>query len=136
ILADGGYARYLIAPESALYAVTSAIPAPKAAVLHCTYGTAYRDLVTLGGLARRERVLVTGANGGVGSAAVELAARLGAEVVAIVRNAEHEAYVKSLGAHDVVVDPGNTFHESSVVGRVDLAVDAVGVSTFGSALRS
>jgi D-arabinose 1-dehydrogenase-like Zn-dependent alcohol dehydrogenase len=134
ILADGGYARSLFAPESSLFRVPDGIAAPEAAVLHCTFGTAYRDLATLGRLAKGERVLVTGANGGVGAAAVQIASRLGAEVVGVVRSEKHVAFVRSLGATDVVVDDANAFH--SKVGKVDVALDTVGQATFASALRS
>lgn len=136
ILADGGYARHLVVPESALFAVPDGLPAPEAAVLHCTFGTAYRDLRRLGGLEAGERVLVTGANGGVGAAAVQIAARLGAEVIAAVRDARHAAFLTQLGAHRVVVDPGDGLHKQAAVGRVDVALDTVGATTFNAALRS
>ncbi len=136
ILADGGYASQMVVPSSALYAMPDALPPGPAAVLHCTFGTAYRDLVTLGKLRGGERLLVTGANGGVGAAAVQIAVRLGAHVVAIVRDARHEAFVRGLGAHDVVVDASlpHSFHER--VAPVDVALEAVGAPTFPSALRS
>src|SRR5262249_39353387 len=73
ILADGGYARHLVVPESALFSVPEGPSLVQAAVMHCTLGTAYRDLITLGKLEAGERVLITGANGGVGSAAVQIA---------------------------------------------------------------
>ena len=136
ILADGGYARHLVAPESALYAVPEALSAAEAAVLHCTFGTAWRDLVTLGGMRSGDRVLVTGANGGVGAAAIQIAAHAGAEVIGVVRDERHVAFVKSLGAHAVMVDPGTTFHRRVPGGRVDVALDTVGVSTFNASLRS
>ena len=136
IMADGGYARHVIAPESAFYALPAAMPAPEAAIMYCTFGTAYRDLVTLGHLKAGERVLVTGANGGVGVAAVQIAARLGAEVVAVVRSAEHVELLTRLGAHDVVVDPGTSFHEQRAASDIDLVLEAVGQSTFASSLRT
>ena len=134
LLADGGYATHLLAPESALYPLPGDLRAPEAAVLQCTFGTAYRDLKTLGGLTRGERVLVTGANGGVGGAAVQVARRLGAEVTAIVREEAQRAYVERLGAHRVIVDAGGSFHGAA--GGVDLALDTVGQPTFNSALRA
>ena len=133
ILADGGYARALVAPQSALFRMPNAIAAPEAAVLHCTLGTAYRDLATLGGVKKGDRVLVTGANGGVGAAAVQIATRLGADVVGVVRSENHVAFVRGLGAKDVVVDATGAFHNA--VGKVDVALDTVGVATFASALR-
>ena len=136
ILADGGYARRLVAPESALFSVPEGPSDPEAAVMHCTFGTAYRDLARLAGLEAGERVLVTGANGGVGAAAVQIAARLGAEVVAAVRDERHRSFLKALGAHEVVVDPGDALHKHAAVGRVHVALETVGAATFNAALRS
>jgi D-arabinose 1-dehydrogenase-like Zn-dependent alcohol dehydrogenase len=136
IMADGGYARHVLAPESAFYRLPEGMPATLAAIMHCTFGTAYRDLQTLGKLVAGERVLVTGANGGVGLAAVQIAARLGAEVVAVVRSAAHTELLARLGAHRVVVDTGTTFHEKSAALGIDLVIEAVGHSTFASSLRT
>jgi acryloyl-coenzyme A reductase len=134
LLADGGYASELVAPASALYPIPGGLAAADAAILHCTFGTAYRDLVVLGRLHAGERVLVTGANGGVGSAAVQVAVRKGAHVVAVVRDSAHEPFVRSLGAHEVVVDSRGAFHER--VAPVDIGLEAVGAPTFLSALRA
>jgi D-arabinose 1-dehydrogenase-like Zn-dependent alcohol dehydrogenase len=129
ILADGGYASEIVLPVSALYAIRGDLPPAHAAILHCTFGTAYRDLVTLARTKEGERVLVTGANGGVGVAAVQIAARLGANVVALVRDAKHEGFLRSLGAHEVTTDPKS-------ISPVDVAVDTVGAPTFLSALHA
>ena len=129
LLADGGYASEVVAPVSATYAVPDAMPAAHAAVLHCTFGTAYRDLVTLAHVRAGERVLVTGANGGVGTAAVQVAARLGAHVVAHVRSADHGPFLRSLGASEIVT-------ELEAASPVDVAVDTVGAPTFLAALRA
>jgi NADPH2:quinone reductase len=77
-------------------------------------------------------VLVTGANGGVGSAAVQIAARVGARVVAVVRDERHAGFVRDLGAHEVVA--GAQFAEG--IEPVDVALDAVGAPTFLAALRA
>jgi acryloyl-coenzyme A reductase len=135
ILADGGYARHLVAPERALYSLPDDLAPAEAAILHCTFGTAYRDLVTLGRLERGERVLITGANGGVGQAAIQIAVCLGAEVIAVVRDERRRAFVESVGAARVIVDAGDKFH-STIAFSIDLALDTVGVSTFNGALRS
>ncbi len=136
IMADGGYASSLLAPESALFAMPASLPAPQAAIQHCTFGTAYRDLVTLGRLAAGERVLVTGANGGVGSAAVQIAARVGAHVIAVVRDARHGDALRALGAAEVLVDAGSTFHGAVGADKLDVALDTVGAATFNASLRS
>ncbi len=134
ILADGGYARHLVAPASSLYRLPATLAPTDAASLHCTFGTAYRDLVTLGRIQPGERVLVTGANGGVGRAAVQIAVRKGAEVVAVVRADKHVEPLRALGAKDVIVDSTASFHDR--LGDIDLALDTVGASTFLATLRS
>ncbi len=134
LTADGTYASWLVAPESALFAVTGDIDDGLAAVLHCTFGTAWRSLVTVGGLEEGERVLITGANGGVGLAAVQIAARFASRVVAVVRSEGHEERLKELGATDVIVSADNRFHKEAP--DADLALDCVGSPTFNAALRS
>ena len=134
LLVDGGYASWLRAPERGFYRVPDDVPAPLAAVLHCTFGTAYRGLVRAAGLAAGMRALVTGAAGGVGAAAVQVAARLGATVVAVVRRPEQAGAVEALGAHEVVVDAEGRFHKR--VRAVDVAIDGVGAPTFNPALRA
>ncbi len=135
LLADGTYARRLVVPQSALYGVPSGMPAELAAPLHCTFGTAWRSLITVGRLQAGERVLVTGANGGVGMAAVQVAARLASEVIAVVRDPGHVESLMGLGATEVVVSPDNDFHRGPVVG-IDLALDCVGTPTFHPALKT
>lgn len=136
LTADGTYSRSLLAPESALYAVPEGLPAAEAAVLHCTFGTAWRSLVTVGGLRAGEQVLVTGANGGVGVAGVQIAARLGARVVAQVRSERHVGLLRDLGAHEVIVVRDGRIHAASAAALgSDLALDCVGAPVFASVLR-
>ncbi len=90
--------------------------------------------MTLGKVCAGERVLVTGANGGVGSAAVQVAMRVGARVVAVVRDEKSAAFVRELGAGEVVVDGDGRFADR--VEPVDMALDTVGAPTFLGALRA
>ncbi len=136
ILADGGYASHVLAPERAFYRVPDALPAELAAVLHSTFGTAYRALNRFGRLGPGKTVLVTGANGGVGVAAVQIGKRQGAHVTAVVRRPEVEAQLVALGADAVIVDDGATFHKKLPDGAVDVVLDLVGAPTFNAALRS
>jgi D-arabinose 1-dehydrogenase-like Zn-dependent alcohol dehydrogenase len=130
---DGGYASELVAPERCFYSLPRDMPAAEAAILHCTFGTAYRALTQAGGVGAS--ALVTGANGGVGSAAVQVAKRMGLRVVAIVRDSKHEAFVTATGADQVVVDDGSSFHKK-IGDTVDVALECVGPPTFNAALRS
>jgi acryloyl-coenzyme A reductase len=136
LVIDGGYASHLKAPERAFYRVPDGLDAAQAAVFHCTLGTAYRGLVRFGRITAGQRVLVTGANGGVGVAAVQIAARLGATVIAVVRKAEHGAVAEEMGAKSVVVDDTGAFHKRIPGGAIDVAMDCVGSPTFNGSLRS
>jgi acryloyl-coenzyme A reductase len=134
IVADGGYATHLTLPERALYAIPDAMPVAEAAILNCTYGTAFRGLRS-GGCAPRRTVVITGASGGVGSAAIEVASRMGARVVAVIRDAGRSDYVTELGATTVVVDPGDGFHKLPETADADMVLDCVGEPTLNSSLR-
>ena len=136
LVIDGGYASEVVAPERCFYRAHADMDDAEAAVLHCTFGTAFRGLSRFGRLQAGERVLVSGANGGVGHAAVQVAARLGAEVVAVTRDASHGDWLESLGATQVLVDAGDGFHKKLTAGPVDLAIDCVGPPTFNASLRS
>ena len=51
------------------------------------------------------------------------------------RDERHRSFLQGLGAHQVVVDPGDGFHKHPAVGRVEIALDTVGAATFNAALR-
>jgi NADPH:quinone reductase-like Zn-dependent oxidoreductase len=98
----------------------------QAATLPTAGLTALRALEA-GGLLLAKRVLVTGANGGVGRFAIQLARESGARVSALVRDIEASgAILHRLGATEVV---------NALVGDFDLIVDAVGGSVFGLAIE-
>lgn len=149
LTANGGYAEFLTQFESGLVALptdlASAFSAKEASTVMGTYGTVWRGAITKGRLVAGETVLVTGASGGVGSAAVQLARALGCRVFAATTAPDKEAYLRSIGAHEVLVVPSSAdgkvagLDKHPVVkaaGGVDLVVEAVGGPTFESALRS
>lgn len=132
---DGGYQSHMIAAETALFAVPDDMPVAHAAILNSTFGTAYRAMNRFGGLSEGQRVVVTGANGGVGSAAIQIANRQGAQVTAVVRRNEHVEFVEELGAHEVIVDDACAFHKQMGY-RADVVLDCVGQPTFNASLRA
>jgi acryloyl-coenzyme A reductase len=138
---DGGYGEYIEVDESAFVKVDNhhKWSAVEAAPVMSTFGTVYRGAVIRGGLKAGERVLITGAAGGVGSAAITLASRLGAHVVAATGNvAEKGAMCTGLGAHEVI-DGSAGFSKAlakSVGGCVDMVIECVGAPTFTDSLRS
>jgi NADPH2:quinone reductase len=98
----GGFAEHTVADEDNAYAVPAAMGDAVAAGFLIAYQTAWIGLVRRAALAAPETVLVLGAAGGTGSAAVQLARALGATVVAVVNGAEKAAHCRRLGAHEVV----------------------------------
>ncbi len=135
LIIDGGYATHMVAPERCFFVVPEGVPAAEAAVLHCTFGTSYRGFRRSGRVEEGRHVLVTGANGGVGTAAIQVARRMGASVTAVVRGEGQEAYVRELGADNVVVDPGDGFHKK-LTGPADVVMECVGQPTFNASLRA
>ncbi len=136
IIIDGGYASYLVVPERGLFRMPDQLSASHAAVMHCTFGTALRGLSRRGDLQSGQHVVITGANGGVGSAAIQVATRLGASVTAVVRGGDYHDYLTGLGAHRVIVDDGASFHKKLGAAQADVVLDCVGPPTFNASLRS
>ena len=100
---SGGWAERRAMSVDELAMVPDAIELGVAAAVPVAGVTALRALRALGPVAGR-RVLVTGASGGVGRMAVQLAARAGAHVIAAVGRPERGAGLRELGAAEIVVD--------------------------------
>jgi len=98
----GGFATYAVAPAEAVHEVPGALTLDQACNLLGSYETAYHCLVTRGRLQAGETVLVHGASGSTGLAAVHLAKILGATVIATGRSPDKLAAVKAQGADHVV----------------------------------
>jgi NADPH2:quinone reductase len=122
----GAWAELVAVPKSQLAVIPAGVSDPEAAGLPTAGLTALRSL-ELGGLLLGKRVLVTGATGGVGRYAVQLAMLAGASVTAFVRGVErHAAPLRRLGAAAVV---------GEISGEFDLVVDAVGGAAFAAAIE-
>ncbi|MEZ4293818.1 MAG: NADPH:quinone oxidoreductase family protein [Polyangiaceae bacterium] len=98
----GGFATYGVAPASAVLKVPGTLTLDEAACLLGNYETAYHCLVTRGQLKEGETVLIHGASGSTGLAAVQIAKLLGAKVIATGRSDEKLARVKEQGADHVL----------------------------------
>jgi NADPH:quinone reductase-like Zn-dependent oxidoreductase len=125
-LVDGeGLADCVVVPEQLLTRVPDPLSDEQAAATPENFITAHDALVSCGNVRPGELVLVTGANGGVGSAAVQIARAIGAQVVATARSGDGLEFVKALGAtgvwHDEWLAAG-----AEAVGRPDLVVEIVG----------
>ncbi len=120
---NGGFAEYVTVPAVHAYKVACGLSDAELATFPCAYSAAL-NMITRAGLGEGESVLITGASGGVGSAAVQLAKRLGAKVAAIANAAKAEQ-VKSLGAERIVLrdeNPGDRLGAESM----DVVIDVVG----------
>lgn len=129
---DGGFAEYSCVPSMHAYRVDSTLSDIELASFPCAYGTA-ENILTRINLQAGERVLITGASGGVGSAAVQLAKRRDAEVTAMAANAKAEI-VLSLGATHVVPRDADL---TALFGQehFDAVVDIVGGPQFSAILN-
>ncbi|MFO0567494.1 MAG: alcohol dehydrogenase catalytic domain-containing protein [Polyangiaceae bacterium] len=135
---DGGYAELCAAHERALVKIPDGIEYERAAFLGCTAGVVWKALREHGGLWPGAKVLVTGASGGVGLAAIEVAKAWGAEVIAITSSEAKRGAIEALGADHVLVSAGAFAADARARARggVDVALELTGSATFGQSLRS
>ena len=128
----GTFAEYAVAPESKLARKPTNIGFEQAAAVPVSALTALQGLTDVGKVAKGQHVLITGASGGVGTYAVQLAKAVGAEVTAVCSTPKIDA-VRSLGADHVIDYTRDDFADGSI--RYDLILDIAGNSRL-SKLRS
>lgn len=124
---DGAFAQFVTVPEGEVFTVHCDWTDAELGSIPCAYGTA-ENLLLHADVDRNTHVLITGASGGVGSAAVQLAKRRGAEVTAVTGATKAER-VSSIGADHIVGRGGDLL---SAVGEdsIDAVVDVVGGDFF------
>jgi NADPH2:quinone reductase len=136
----GGTAERVRVAARNLYRIPDGLQFRVAAAAPLAYQTAWRALKTRGELKQGDSVLVTGASGGVSTAAIQISKLLGARVLAVTSGPENVGRVQELGA-DIVFDRLETDFAEGVKthteGRgVDLVLDSVGEATWAQCLRS
>jgi NADPH:quinone reductase-like Zn-dependent oxidoreductase len=129
LVGGGAQATIAVVDESHALPVPATLSWPEAGGFCEVFCTAFDALWNQGAIAMGDRVLVTGAAGGVGTAGVQLAAATGAVVVASVRDPARRAVVAALGA-DEVVDPTDV----AAHGPYDLVLELVGAAGFADAV--
>ena len=134
----GGYAEVVAGPAPMVFALPDEVSFAAGAALPMNYLTMQFGLVKRGQLRSGETVLVHGAAGGVGTAAVQLAAALGARVIAVTSSPEKAEVAKAAGASETVPVEGFLDAVKQLTGGrgVDLVVDPVGGDRFTDSLRS
>jgi NADPH2:quinone reductase len=134
----GTLAEYVCVPEEQLAPLPEGWSMQEGAAAPLVFLTAWKALVEQGELAPGQTVLINGASGGVGSAAVMLAHSIGAKVVALSRGTAKQAALNALGAN-VIVDAAAPDWDAAVKralngGRIDLVVDNLGGTYFEKSL--
>src|SRR5215210_4942784 len=137
---DGSHARYLAVSRNAVVPKSDTLSLEEAAASGLAYVTAGSALIELGGISAGETVLITGAAGGVGSAAVMIARWKGARVIGAIKDESERAMAKRAGV-EVIVDTSREEVTDAVLAATDrgganLILDAVGGPLFQPALNS
>jgi len=134
----GGFAEIAVAPEFFTFALPDALDFAQGASLILNYHTAYFALKLRGRLKAGETVLVHGAAGGVGTAALQVAKGLSARTIALVSTEAKQRVAEQAGADEVVLLSETWKDEVKELsgGGVDMVLDPVGGDRFTDSLRS
>jgi len=137
---DGGYAQYVKVPAENVLMLPENFSFEAAAAVPLVFMTAWRMLITRAKLRAGEDVLILGAGGGVGSAALQIAKLCGARVFAAASTEEKLTKAKELGA-DVLINYTKTDFDKEIwrlTNRrgVDVVVENVGAATWQKSLKS
>jgi NADPH:quinone reductase-like Zn-dependent oxidoreductase len=135
----GGAAEFVVVPARNVYPISDGVSFERAAAAPLVFMTAWRGLITQGNLRPGDTVLITGASGGVSTAAIQIARFAGARVFALT-SAPYVDRVRELGAH-VVYDRADQEWSRALwrdTGKrgVDVVFDSVGSAIFGRCVRS
>ena len=137
---QGGFAEYSVVPAANLLEIPDDFLATDAAAAGLVFVTAWRALMTRAALRAGERVLITGASGGVGSAALQVAARAGAKVFGVTGGPEMVSLALALGANVAYdrfeVDFSREVWRDTSKKGVHVVFDTVGESIWPQCLRA
>ena len=135
--AYGGFASYGVAPVEAVHRIPGALDFDQACCLLGNYETAYHCLITRGRLARGETVLIHGASGSTGLAAVHVAKLVGATVIATGRSEAKLEIVRAEGADHAITTADLRARVKELTGGrgVDVVYDGVGGAISAESLR-
>ncbi len=142
----GGFASHVCVPAHMVRRIPDAMSFEEAACFVFTYGTSYYALRDRGALQPGETLLVLGAAGGIGAAAVELGRAMGARVIAAVSSEAKAAFAREIGADVALVYPREMDRaaqkafgagiKAAAPGSVDVIYDPVGGDYAEPALRA
>ena len=136
---NGGYAEYVSVHERGLERLAAGLSFEVGACMWSAVGVGYNNVVHKARVQPGEVVLVTGASGGVGLAALQSVKLLGAHAWALTTSEGKAERLREHGAEEVFVDDGTHFHRQVRGLRpqgVDAVIDCVGSSVLGSAIKA
>ena len=136
--ATGGFAEYFVALAANLIRIPPAYPWEQAAAAPLVFMTAWRALMSVGGLRAGQSVLILGAGGGVATAAIQIARLAGGRVYAASRSPSKRQRALELGADEVLDSDGDFARELwTRTGKrgVDLVLENVGAATWDRSIR-
>jgi NADPH2:quinone reductase len=138
ITSTGGWAEKAVADVGMTFSIPAERTITEGTAVPFNYTTMYFALVRRGRLGAGETVLVHGAAGGIGTAGVQIAAALGARVIAVVSSPDKVDAVRAAGANEVISVEGFKDRARELTGGrgVDIVVDPVGGDRFTDSLRS
>jgi len=136
----GGFAEYIGVDATNLLNLPESITFADAAATPLVFQTAWRALITQADIKPSDDVLILGASGGVGSASIQIAKLVGANVIAVTSNKEKISFAKQLGA-DIVLNrkSGDYWEEIAALTNnrgVDVVMENVGAATWAQSLKS
>ena len=135
---NGGFAEFVAVSEHSLVLVPWSIELQDAALLACPAGVAL-DALSAVGVAEGETVVITGAGGGLGIHAVQLASARGARVLAVTSSPHKAEALSGFGADEVILANDMDFAEVVMALTVDegadAVIDTVGAATIRSSVR-
>jgi NADPH:quinone reductase len=134
----GAFAEVTVAPDFLTFPLSDELDFAQGSGLVLNYHTAYFSLKMRGRLSEGETVLVHGAAGGMGTAAIQVAKGLGARTIAVVSTDEKEGVAREAGADEVLRSDGPWKDEAKELSGagVDVVIDPVGGDRFTDSLRS
>lgn len=135
----GAFAEKIAVQAAALSQVPAGLDMVHAAAFNVTYRTAYHSLTTFGEMKSGDWVVILGAAGGVGTACIDVATRLGAKVIAAVSTHERAEACRELGAAETIVynDEDLKARIKEITGKgADVVVDPVGGAYSEQAFRA
>jgi NADPH2:quinone reductase len=136
----GGYAEKVVVPQTHILPLPDAIPSEEAAALVTAHATAHHALKQRANIQPGETLVVTGAAGGTGLAAVQIGKEMGAKVIAVCSTEEKLATAKANGA-DILInyterDLKEAIKEETQGKGADVVYECVGGDTFHACSRS